>query len=61
MNNTRNETIRMTPEEFADRWLVVDWMAAKVELAKQENTLLEVELERTFRGRYVRSLSVVLN
>lgn len=55
----KTETVYMTPEDFAASWLVVGWMREKYDLAKRENTMLEVEVQKTPFGRFVLELNVV--
>lgn len=49
----------MTPELFAQRFLVVEWMRAKWRLAKELNTMLEVEVVYSPAGKHVLALNVV--
>lgn len=55
------ETLYLTPAEFATHWVVLAWMRDKWNLARREETLLEVEVEHTRFGRHVTALNVVNN
>lgn len=53
------ETVRMSAEEFAQTWMVVDWMRGKWKMAQEIGALLEVEVLFTPFGRYVMNLEVM--